>query len=143
MRYETLLWNDLDAALKAERLPSMSEVWALRVIDGLDGAARVQDLRQALAITVGATSKFVDRLERNGLVRRAPHPSDRRSSLLALTEPARDQLKSALRVVDARLILRIPAEFGDPARLWALIARFEPESGEGNPGGAPLDPSVK
>ena len=132
MRYETLLWNDLDAALKAEHLPSMSEVWALRVIEGLPGSARVQDLRRALAITVGAASKFVDRLERSGLVRRVPHPSDRRSSILVLTDSADEQLRTATRIVESRLAERIPDGWSDAARLEALIARVEltPSAGQ-------------
>ncbi len=39
----------------------------------------------SFAIGVGATSKAADRLEHQGWSRRVPHPSDRRSSLLALT----------------------------------------------------------
>jgi DNA-binding MarR family transcriptional regulator len=48
-------------------------------------SARVQELRQELRITVGAASKLADRLEKEGLAQRRPHPSDRRSSLIALS----------------------------------------------------------
>ncbi len=43
------------------------------------------DLAVEFAVGIGATSKGVDRLERNGWVAREPNPADRRSSLLVLT----------------------------------------------------------
>jgi MarR family transcriptional regulator, multiple antibiotic resistance protein MarR len=46
----------------------------------------VADLAAEFAVGVGATSKGVDRLEKAGWVMRQPNPSDRRSSLLALTD---------------------------------------------------------
>lgn len=47
--------------------------------------SRVADLAVEFAVGIGATSKGVDRLERNGWVAREPNPADRRSSLLVLT----------------------------------------------------------
>ncbi len=38
------------------------------------------------AITIGAASKLVDRLERDGTAHREPNPNDRRSSLIATLE---------------------------------------------------------
>ncbi|MGI5456424.1 MarR family winged helix-turn-helix transcriptional regulator [Streptomyces sp. CA-249302] len=48
--------------------------------------SRVADLAAEFAVGIGATSKGVDRLEKQGWVVRQPHPADRRSSLLALTD---------------------------------------------------------
>ncbi|GGX61020.1 MarR family winged helix-turn-helix transcriptional regulator [Streptomyces minutiscleroticus] len=48
--------------------------------------SRVAALAAESAVGVGATSKGVDRLEKQGRVLRQPNPSDRRSSLLALTD---------------------------------------------------------
>jgi MarR family transcriptional regulator, multiple antibiotic resistance protein MarR len=56
----------------------------LRIIGGRDDC-RVHDLAHEVAITVGATSKAVDRLEVRGWVSRRPNPENRRSSLLGLT----------------------------------------------------------
>ncbi|MEL4383306.1 MarR family winged helix-turn-helix transcriptional regulator, partial [Shewanella algae] len=58
---------------------------ALRIVGDAGGNARVLDVSEALAITIGAASKQIDRLERSGLAERRPHPHDRRSSLLSLT----------------------------------------------------------
>ena len=89
VRYETYLWNHLDDRLVAAGGVSLANLTALRVVRRHAGSARVQELRTQLGITVGAASKLVDRLERDGLVVRTANPHDRRSSLIALT-PAGD-----------------------------------------------------
>ncbi|HEX4255945.1 MAG TPA: MarR family winged helix-turn-helix transcriptional regulator [Streptosporangiaceae bacterium] len=61
------------------------------------------DLAQDIAITVGATSKAVDRLKAAGWVTRRPNPANRRSSLLALTTAGRRLLAAATPTVDAEL----------------------------------------
>ncbi len=81
----------------------------------------MQDIAQALAITVGGTSKLVDRLEGAGLCRRRPHPEDRRSSILELTEPGRRALAEATATYEAELEDRLSSVLG-PERLDGLHA---------------------
>jgi DNA-binding MarR family transcriptional regulator len=45
-------------------------------------------LERRLGLTSGAVTALIDRLERVGWVARAPHPSDRRSVLVGLSEAA-------------------------------------------------------
>lgn len=85
VRYETDLWNHIDNRLKAAGAPSLAMLSSLRVIGRYAPCARVQELRQELRITVGAASKLADRLEKEGLAQRQPHPSDRRSSFVSLS----------------------------------------------------------
>lgn len=86
VRYETDLWNAAERDIKRETGMGLGTLQALRVIARHSPAARVNELSRDLGITIGAASKFVDRLERDGLAARAPHPEDRRSSLLSLTQ---------------------------------------------------------
>lgn len=44
------------------------------------------DLYEATMVTSGAMTARLDRLERAGLIERAPHPSDRRGVVVRLTE---------------------------------------------------------
>ena len=76
----------------------LATLHALRVVGRYDGRARVQDLSDDIGITVGAASKFVDRLERDGLVARSANPANRRSSLVGLTPEGRTALGSAAEV---------------------------------------------
>ncbi|WP_329561009.1 MarR family winged helix-turn-helix transcriptional regulator [Kitasatospora sp. NBC_01266] len=94
VRYETRLYNVLGERLRAEHGLTAGQFEFLRIIGGRDDC-RVNDLAHEVAITVGATSKAVDRLEAAGWVSRRPNPSNRRSSLLALTEAGAGLLGAA------------------------------------------------
>ncbi len=96
VRYEVALWNAIDQTLRLEGVVSLGQLHALRVIDRHAGHARVQDLSHDIGITVGAASKLVDRLERDGLAVRSPNPVNRRSSLIELTSRGRQDLAAAL-----------------------------------------------
>ena len=52
---------------------------------GLDGGCSMASLAQRLGVTPSTTTGLVDRLEEEGFVRREPHPSDRRATLLWLS----------------------------------------------------------
>jgi DNA-binding MarR family transcriptional regulator len=51
---------------------------------------RPTDLTSALMLTSSGTTKRLDRLEQAGLVARAPDPTDRRGTLIALTDKGRE-----------------------------------------------------
>lgn len=94
VRLETVLWNRVERALTAAGEVSLANLMGLRVLGGHGDRGRVNELSAEIGITVGAASKFVDRLERQGLVRRRPHPGDRRSSLLSLTSAGKTAWKN-------------------------------------------------
>ncbi|MDX3249402.1 MarR family winged helix-turn-helix transcriptional regulator [Streptomyces sp. ME18-1-4] len=85
VRCETRLYNALNDRLRERHGIVTSQFEFLRFLRDRPGA-RVADLAAEFAIGVGATSKGADRLEKQGWVVRQPNPSDRRSSLLALTD---------------------------------------------------------
>ena len=100
IRFETVLWNDVDARLQSEANVSLGNVNVLLVVEGTPNC-RVQDIARALAITVGGTSQAVDRLEKAGWCVRAPHPHDRRSSIVELTDAGAAVLRQTTPVFDA------------------------------------------
>ncbi|MEV5510624.1 MarR family winged helix-turn-helix transcriptional regulator [Streptomyces orinoci] len=85
VRCETRLYNALNDRLREQHGIVTSQFEFLRFLRDHPGA-RVADLAAEFAIGVGATSKGIDRLEKQGWAARQPNPSDRRSSLLALTD---------------------------------------------------------
>jgi DNA-binding MarR family transcriptional regulator len=93
VRCETRLYNALNDRLRDRHGIVTSQFEALRYLRDHPGA-RVADLAAEFAIGIGATSKSVDRLEKQGWAVRQPNPADRRSSLLALTD-------AGTRLVDA------------------------------------------
>ncbi|MFE9453047.1 MarR family winged helix-turn-helix transcriptional regulator [Streptomyces sp. NPDC006739] len=94
VRCETRLYNALNDRLRERHGIVTSQFEFLRHLRDHPGA-RVADLAAEFAIGVGATSKGIDRLEKQGHVVRQPNPSDRRSSLLALTEEGAELVDAA------------------------------------------------
>jgi DNA-binding MarR family transcriptional regulator len=94
VRFQIELWNSVDARLKADHELPLTWFEPLTVVAGRPGC-RVQDIAAELVITVGGTSKLVDRIEAAGLCRRTPHPDDGRSSVIELTDAGRAALDRA------------------------------------------------
>lgn len=123
IRYETNLWNHVDNRLKAAGAPSLAVLSSLRVVRRYAPSARVQELRQELRITVGAASKLADRLEKEGLAQRQPHPSDRRSSLIALSPAGERALDLGVRVLQDALNEHLAGE--DISVLASAVQRLD------------------
>ncbi|MEV7357054.1 MarR family transcriptional regulator [Kitasatospora sp. NPDC091276] len=94
VRCETRLYNALNDRLRERHGIVTSQFEFLRFLREHPGA-RVADLAAEFAIGAGATSKGVDRLEKQGWVVRQANPADRRSSLLALTDDGSQLLDAA------------------------------------------------
>jgi DNA-binding MarR family transcriptional regulator len=73
------------------------------------GSLRVSDLARALRVTVGGTSKLVDRIEAAGLIARGPDPDDRRAARVALTREGERELRAAAKSYEEEI-----AAFVDP-----------------------------
>ena len=102
IRFEIELWSAVDARLKSELNLPLTHFEPMAVIDRIPGC-RVYDIAKELDITVGGTSKLVDRIEASGFCRRLPNPADRRSSLLELTEAGKRMLGEAGAAFDEEL----------------------------------------
>jgi MarR family transcriptional regulator, organic hydroperoxide resistance regulator len=102
IRFEIELWSAVDTRLKSELNLPLTHFEPMTVIDRIPGC-RVYDIAKELDITVGGTSKLVDRIEASGFCRRLPNPADRRSSLLELTEAGKRMLAEAGAAFDEEL----------------------------------------
>lgn len=139
VRYETRLYTALSERLRAGHGLTIGQFEFLRVI-GDRNDCRVNDLAHDIAITVGATSKAVDRLEAAGWVRRRPNPANRRSSLLALTPAGRRLLEAAAPTVtdELRTWLAGPLTGRSLGQLATSLARLRQtmqDAGAGQPTG--------
>jgi len=95
VRVEIELWNGLDTHLLTTVGISLPQFQALAAIRAAEAPARVQDISEEMSITVGATSKVIDRLERDGLAIRSANPNDRRSSIVSLSDRGVNALVAA------------------------------------------------
>jgi MarR family transcriptional regulator, organic hydroperoxide resistance regulator len=106
IRFEIELWNAVDARLRLEHDLQLTWFEPMQVIARRE-ACRVNDIAEALSITIGGTSKLVDRIEESGYCVRRPNPDDRRSSIIELTAAGRRLLESASESFEAELERRL------------------------------------
>ena len=88
---------DLAAAGFDDLRPAHTAVFQHIEADG----SRLTDLAERAQITKQSMSYLVDHLERRGYLERRPDPSDRRATLLCLTERGWDQVRTALAIIGA------------------------------------------
>jgi DNA-binding MarR family transcriptional regulator len=113
IRLETELWNAVDARLRGDFDLPLSRFEPMQVIDR-HPSCRVLDIAEELSITIGGTSKLVDRIEASGFCARLANPTDRRSSIIELTPAGRRLLTKATKAMDDELNTRIGSAL--PAR---------------------------
>jgi DNA-binding MarR family transcriptional regulator len=65
IRLETELWDLVEARLRRDHDLALSWFELMQEIDRIQGC-RVIDIAEALSITIGGTSKLVDRIENAG-----------------------------------------------------------------------------
>jgi DNA-binding MarR family transcriptional regulator len=103
---EIELWNGIEGRLRAEYDLPLTSFEVLHLLRQRPGR-RIQDIAEEFSITVGGTSKVVDRLEAAGLCERRANPDDRRSSIVELTPEGRKLVDGAVKVFEEELELRI------------------------------------
>ena len=120
VRLETEVWDLVGRRLSRDHHLPLSWFELMQVIDRVPDC-RVADIAEALSITVGGTSKLVDRIEQAGWCSRAPNPRDARSSVLALTRAGRRRLNSARGSFEDELEIWLGAAL-PPERLTAFAS---------------------
>ena len=90
-RFQKVLDTELSAAgvpITADQFKMMNQLWEI------DGQSQ-QTFATKLGRNRSATGRMIDVLERKGLVRRGPHPTDRRLNLIFLTAEGKAIQKKA------------------------------------------------
>ena len=66
---------------------STPQMHTIEIVGHEEGAPlRMKELAKKMGVTTGTLTVMIDRLEQQGLLKRTPHETDRRSYLIALTE---------------------------------------------------------
>jgi DNA-binding MarR family transcriptional regulator len=98
----------------------------LAVVEGAGEPLEPGVIAERLIITTGSMTSMLDTLEKRGLIRRLPHPEDRRKLLVAVTPEAAailDQMLPSLHQRERRLMSRAltAAEQRELLRLLAKV----------------------
>jgi len=133
VRFETDLWNAVDARLRSETGVALGTFNVLLVVASTD-ACRVNDIAEKLAITVGGASQAVDRIEQKGLCKRQQDSSDGRSSIVCLTALGKGTLSRASPVFDDELgqWLNVPGTQKELQHFAAVLARMRAAAAQRN-----------
>jgi DNA-binding MarR family transcriptional regulator len=107
----------INADLLAAGLPDLSwydALWALH--EAPDRRLRVNELADAVVLSPTGMSRFVDRLERDGLVRREAVPGDRRALHVVLTDAGAGLLRRMWPVYSAGIATHFVPALADGLR---------------------------
>ncbi|WP_269937246.1 MarR family winged helix-turn-helix transcriptional regulator [Arthrobacter sp. HY1533] len=130
MRAHQIMYGRVDATLKPLGL-SYARLELLRLLSFTrDGALPMASASARLQVHPTSVTSVVDRLERDGLVRREAHPTDGRATLVVLLEAGRELVEQATDVLNSDVFAEpgIPAE--DLRTMTAILARFRRDSGD-------------
>ena len=93
-------WNAVESALsEAGNALTLGRLLVLRTVRDTP-ACRVQEVAASQGITLGAASRLVDRLHRDGLLHRTPCEHDRRATVLTVTDQGLAHLEEACMIVE-------------------------------------------
>jgi DNA-binding MarR family transcriptional regulator len=101
MRAHQILLARVDEALRPFDLTFARYEALVLLAFSRQGALPLGKMGDRLMLHPTSVTNIIDRLERQGLVERAPHPTDRRTTLARLTEDGRRVVGKATEVVSA------------------------------------------
>lgn len=101
MRAQQVVLAAVDGALRPFGLTFARYEGLVLLLFSRRGVLPLGKMGQRLMIHPTSVTNIIDRLERQGLVRRIPHPTDGRTTLAEITEDGRELAKEATKAVNA------------------------------------------
>ncbi|SDG38682.1 DNA-binding transcriptional regulator, MarR family [Lentzea fradiae] len=130
MRVQQIIQSAVDAALKPHGLTFARYEALVLLYFSRKGALPMRVMGERLQLHPTSVTNIVDRLETDGLVRRTPHPTDRRTTLVEITEAGLQRRESATAaVVEVNLGLKGLTD-RQTEQLTDLLAKVRRASGD-------------
>lgn len=95
-----------------------------------DGRLPMKSAVKRLQVHSTSVTSTVDRLVRDGLVRREKHPTDGRATVLAITDAGRELVERATEALNAQAFADVGLDEADAADLVRIIARLRKRAGD-------------
>ena len=89
-----------------------------------DGSLPLNQLGRALQIHQTSITSLVDKLEAQGLIRRTPHPTDRRSTIAQITPAGRELLRKAIKLLNSDLFRDLGMTDAETRMLIGLLMKM-------------------
>jgi DNA-binding MarR family transcriptional regulator len=126
----------IEADLKGAGFPSLDWYGVLLHLKRVEcGHMSPKEIEQGLLFEQYNLSRLLDRMEREGLVRRVPFPGDKRRQLVEITEKGRGLQKRMWLVYGAAIdrFLGAKLDEGEVEQLTSLLSRLSQTCGAGEP----------
>lgn len=130
MRAQQLLLARVDAALKPFGL-SFARFEVLRLLAfSRDGRLPLSSVVSRLQVHATTVTSTADRLVRDELIVREPHPHDGRAAMLSLTSDGRVLAERATAALNDEVFSKPGLSDSDTADLVAIVARLRRDAGD-------------
>ncbi|MEU6644273.1 MarR family transcriptional regulator [Saccharomonospora sp. NPDC046836] len=101
MRVQQIVQSAVDGALKPHGLTFARYEALVLLTFARRSSLPMRVMGERLQLHPTSVTNIVDRLEKDGLVKRVPHPTDRRTTLVEITEDGRTRREQATKAVTA------------------------------------------
>ncbi|MCB0986407.1 MAG: MarR family transcriptional regulator [Acidimicrobiales bacterium] len=136
MRVQQIVLSRVDEALRPWDLSFARYEVLVLLYFSREGRLPLGKMGERLMLHQASVTNLVDRLERQGYLERRPHPTDRRTTLAALTDAGRSVVEPATKaVVRARVGLAELSEV-DASRLNRSLRKVRSGAGDFDAGSA-------
>lgn len=130
MRAQQLLLAEIDRVLRPLPL-TFARFEMLRLLAFTrEGRMPMSSATARLQVHPASVTSTVDRLERDGLVLREPHPHDGRATMLVLTDAGRARAEEATALLNEQVFSRGALGSGEYTPLVRSLARLRLEAGD-------------
>jgi DNA-binding MarR family transcriptional regulator len=129
-RAQQIFLGGIDAELRPLGLTFARYEVLMLLLFSRRGSLPLNKVGARLQVHPTSVTNAVDRLEAQGLLRRVPHPTDRRTTLAEILPAGRDLAMRATKVVNDAVFAHPGLAPGDVATLVEVIGRLREDAGD-------------
>lgn len=130
MRAQQIVLGRVDRVLRPLGLTFARYEVLMLLLFSRSGALPLNVVGTRLQVHPTSVTSAVDRLEAQHLVRRLPHPADRRAVLAELTEDGRDLARRATEVLNAQVFSQLGLAPADVGVLVDVVRKLRHSAGD-------------
>ena len=130
MRAHQIALAQVEAALKPHDITFARYEVLMLLMFSSQGSLPMRVIGSRLQVHPTSVTNAVDRLEAVGLVERQPHPSDRRTTLVAITEAGRALAKAATEDLNAQVFGAPGMSAADVETLTRVLEHYRRDAGD-------------
>lgn len=130
LRFHRLMTEAVEEELKKHKLNLTDYMLLMTLQLSETGTRLISKLARNLLVHATTATLATDRLEARGLLQRNPHPTDRRATLVSITDEGRSLVQAASHALTAFDFGLAGTSKADRAELVEVLARLRAASGD-------------